>query len=89
MGRCERRRAEGTDGRGHIRVSSPNGHDIIEDFEPGKDHIELNGYGFADFNDIENHLLDTGAGMFIIFDANNNIEIAGIHQVSASDFILA
>jgi hypothetical protein len=67
----------------------PNGHDTIADFERGKDHIDLRAFGFSSFNDVASHIEDTQNGALISFDANDSILVVGVHQLSASDFILA
>ncbi len=66
----------------------PNGHDTVNDFETGKDHIELDGYGFGNFNDIASKIQYTTDGALIIFDANDSILVVGVNHLSASDFIL-
>jgi hypothetical protein len=71
-------------------VFSPgNAKDQIMDFESGKDHIQLQGYALSSFEDLASHFQDTDQGMLIAFDAANNILVAGVHQLSASDFLLS
>ena len=76
-------------------VFSPhNGQDQIMDFQAGKDHIELKDFGFTDFSDVAGHVHDTPDGALITFDTisyghDDSILVAGIHQLNASDFILA
>jgi len=69
--------------------SSHNGRDSIMDFEPGKDHIELDGFGFASFNDVAPLIQYTADGALITFDTDNSILVVGVNHLSAGDFILA
>jgi len=66
------------------------GHDQIMDFQPGKDHIELDGFGFNGFADLASHFEETADGVLIGFDGNDDILLRGVTkaQLSASDFIL-
>ena len=68
--------------------SISNGHDQIMDFQPGVDHIQLNGFGFGSFSDLAQHIQYTPQGASIVFDANDSILIIGVTQLSASDFTL-
>lgn len=71
-------------------VFSPgNGKDQIMDFESGKDHIQLQGFGFTSFEDLASHFQDTDQGLQISFDATNSVLVAGIHHLSSSDFLLS
>ena len=66
------------------------GNDTIEDFEHGKDHIELLNYsGVANFGDLTSHITDTAGGSLITFDAQNTILVANVHQLTADDFVFA
>jgi Ca2+-binding RTX toxin-like protein len=69
--------------------SPPNGHDTINDFQPGKDHIELDGFGFGSFNDVANDIQYNANGALITFDPNDSIVVVGVNHLNASDFILA
>jgi hypothetical protein len=67
--------------------ASDLGNDTIEDFQPGKDHIELQNYsGVASFDDLLSHIADTSDGSLITFDSQNTILVAHDHQLTASDF---
>jgi hypothetical protein len=70
-------------------VFSPtNGHDTIEDFQPGQDHIELKGY--ADITNIAQlmpYVTDTTTGALITFDANDSILVLNDQNLTSGDFI--
>ncbi|HKR86797.1 MAG TPA: hypothetical protein VJS38_01355 [Phenylobacterium sp.] len=73
-------------------VFSPsNGHDQIMDFEPGKDRIELQGFGFAGFQDLASHFQTTADGVLISFDTQDDILVrnVAVAQLHAHDFVLA
>src|SRR5262249_54404256 len=76
-------------GAGTFRVSPPHGHHHIMDFEPGSDHVQLNGFAFTGFADLANDIQYSAAGALITFDASDSILLAGISHLSASDFVLA
>ncbi|HET9149624.1 MAG TPA: carbohydrate-binding domain-containing protein, partial [Alphaproteobacteria bacterium] len=73
------------------RASANNlGNDTIEDFQPGKDHIELQNYsGVSSFSDLSSHITDTSSGETITFDSQNTILVANDHNLTASDFLFA
>lgn len=66
-----------------------NGHDVIMDFHPGRDHIDLQGVGFTSFQQLEQNFHQTANGLDIVFDASNDILLSGINQsqVGAGDFL--
>jgi hypothetical protein len=67
--------------------SAPNAHDTIEDFQPGKDHIELKGYeDITNFDQLAPHITDTAAGALITFDPNDSILVANDHHLTSGDF---
>jgi Ca2+-binding RTX toxin-like protein len=67
-----------------------NGHDQIMDFQPGKDHIELDGFGFGTFQVLASHFQATPNGVLISFDANDDILVRGVtgSQLHQGDFVL-
>lgn len=67
-----------------------NGHDQIMDFQPGKDHIELDGFGFSGFQALAAHFQATPDGVLISFDTDDDILVrnVGVNQLHAADFIL-
>jgi hypothetical protein len=69
--------------------SPPNGHDTIMDFHPGRDHIDLQGFGFTGFDQLSQDFHQTTNGLDIVFDASNDILLSGINQsqLSAGDFV--
>jgi hypothetical protein len=73
-------------------VFSPlNGHDQIMDFEPGKDRIELQGFGITGFQDLASHFQASAGGVLVSFDANDDILVRGVTaaQLNANDFVFA
>jgi hypothetical protein len=70
-------------------VFSPaNGHDTIEDFQPGQDHIELKGYAsITSFAQLHADITNTHAGALITFDANDTILVLNDHHLTQGDFI--
>jgi hypothetical protein len=74
--------------------SPNNGQDRIMDFESGKDHIELKGFGFTNFADVSGLVQSTPDGALITFDTtsyglHDSILVVGVNQLSAGDFILS
>jgi serralysin len=65
-----------------------NGHDTINDFHPGNDHIDLTAdaaigiHRFADLN-----IQTVGADSIIHIDAGNDVTVVGVNHLNASDFI--
>jgi hypothetical protein len=73
-----------------------NGRDIIHDFESGKDRIDLTafaGSGIDDFEDVMARIQVQPDGTLVILDVDgltgNSIVVAGVHSLTAEDFILA
>ncbi|EHR04634.1 M10 family metallopeptidase C-terminal domain-containing protein [Bradyrhizobium sp. WSM471] len=65
------------------------GNDIVTDFHPGSDTIQLDKAMFLSFADVSAHTADDGLGNTVIaFDANNTIALDGVLKasLSASDF---
>jgi len=73
------------------RTSFTNlGNDTIEDFQPGKDRIEMQNYsGVSSFSDLSSHITDTSGGSLITFDSQNTILVANDHNLTAGDFLFA
>lgn len=64
------------------------GHDRIYSFRDGQDKIDLSGFGFESFADIEDHI--SGRGRKVEIDLGDvEITVYGIrpHQIDADDFI--
>ncbi|MDB5445750.1 MAG: hypothetical protein JWQ97_1067, partial [Phenylobacterium sp.] len=76
-----------TTGADVFEFAAANGHDVIEDFQPGKDHIELHQTAFHSFADLAGVIQQTAQGVMLQFDANNSILVAGVSQVGAGDFL--
>jgi len=69
--------------------SVANGHDRILDFEPEKDRIELDGFGFSGFEDLAAHFQTTAGGVLISFSASDDILVRGVsvNSLTAEDFL--
>lgn len=67
-----------------------NGHDQIMDFQPAKDHIELDGFGFGSFQALAKLFHTTPDGVLISFDANDDILVrnVSVNQLHPGEFIL-
>jgi hypothetical protein len=63
-----------------------NAHDTIMDFHSGRDHIDLQGFGFSSFEQLATHFQTTANGLDIVFDANNDVLLHGVTTVTAGDF---
>lgn len=65
-----------------------NGHDDITDFQKGKDVIDLTALAtIDDFADLD--IESSGGSTVIHFDADNDLTIAGVNNLCASDFWFA
>jgi Ca2+-binding RTX toxin-like protein len=79
----------------HHGASHPNQHDVIGDFEPGVDVIDLRDTPVQDFNDLftpgDRYMVDTSAGVVIHTsdNAHTSILLQGVssNQLSQSDFL--
>lgn len=68
----------------------PNGHDTIGDFETGRDLIDLTAFATADIHDFSDLTIDAASGNSVVqLDAANDITVAGVAQLRASDFLFA
>ena len=67
-----------------------NGHDMINHFHSGNDHIDLTAdaaigiHQFADLN-----IQTIGTNSVIHFDANDDITVVGVNNLDASNFLFA
>src|SRR5262249_54948208 len=81
----------GSSGKDLFVFSQPIGKDIIYNFSPTSDQIDLVGYaGFASFDDVKNHLNSDASGNAVITLANGqSITLYGVAaaSLSASNFI--
>ena len=59
------------------------------DFHSGRDHIDLQGFGFSGFAELEQNVHQTSAGLAIVFDAKDDILLAGVSKVVAADFVFS
>ncbi|MGL3107984.1 hypothetical protein [Bradyrhizobium sp. BR 1432] len=71
-------------------VFNPNfGKDVITDFKPNADHIQIDDALFANFAAVQAHATNDGHGNTVItYDANDTITLPGIapSQLHANDF---
>lgn len=69
--------------------SPPNGNDVIMDFRPGEDHIELKGFDFTSYAQLASDFHMTPDGLLITFDSHNSILLHGVTaaQLNAGDFL--
>jgi beta-glucanase (GH16 family) len=67
-----------------------DGFDVITDFKPGVDHIELQKFGFVSSGAVLNALVDTPTGSALALGTSQVIHFRGIEPdaLSATDFIL-
>jgi hypothetical protein len=67
-----------------------SGHHHIMDFQPGKDRIEFDSFGFTGFADLSSHFQDTSDGVLITFAADHDVLVRGVTvaQLTAGDFVL-
>ena len=65
-----------------------SGHDTIADFGNGNDRLDLSGFDFDNFNQL--NLVEQNGSTFIFIDENTSIQLQGveIEDLSAEDFIL-
>lgn len=71
-------------------LNPEGGHDEIMDFEPGKDTMELNGFGFGSFQDISGHLQAVSDGVLITLGAEDDVLLRGVSlaTLTSRDFLL-
>ncbi|CAN7647806.1 hypothetical protein LJR225_005083 [Phenylobacterium sp. LjRoot225] len=79
-----------TTGADRFVFAQQNGHDQIMDFQLGKDHIELDGFGFSGFEELAANFQTTSEGVLISFDADADILVrnVSVNQLHSADFIL-
>ena len=81
----------GSSGKDLFVLSQPIGVDTIYSFDPSEDWIDLIGYaGFANFEDVQRHLAEDGAGNAVITLADGqSITLSGVpvSSLSASNFV--
>jgi hypothetical protein len=70
-------------------IRSYGGQDEIMDFQPGKDRIEIDGYGLTGFADLSSHVQNTADGVLISLDDYNSVLVRGVTvaQLAAGDFV--
>ncbi|MFK4508129.1 hypothetical protein LPJ38_21960 [Bradyrhizobium daqingense] len=79
----------GESGADRFVFAAQNGHDTAI-FEQGQDKIDLMGLAANDIHDFDDLNIEvTGGETIIHFDANNDLTIAGVVNLSANDFLFA
>jgi len=77
-------------GGADVYVFAPgSGFDRIEDFQDGRDTIDLSGFGFNDFGDFT--VVEQNDTVFIFIDENTSIELTGVDDaasITIDDFVL-
>ncbi len=64
-----------------------DGIDVITDFEPGGDLIQLNGFSIADFGELMDAAVDDGADVVITLDvvAGDELHLVGVNKADLDD----
>jgi Ca2+-binding RTX toxin-like protein len=65
------------------------GHDTIMDFRSGVDHIDIEGFGINNFQQLEQLFQTTANGLDIVFSSSSDILLHGVSQVVAGDFVFS
>jgi hypothetical protein len=65
------------------------GHDAIMDFRSGEDHIDLQGFGVSNFQQLSQLFTQTTSGLDIVFSSSSDILLHGVTHVSAGDFVFS
>ena len=60
---------------------------LIEDFETGKDLIDLTAYGYDDIGDVT--IVVSGGDSVLVFTAADDVTVLGVTGLNASDFVFA
>ena len=84
---------DGTSTEGHDSfVFGPsNGTDFVWDFQPGKDHIELDGFGALTFASLDLQTVDANSDgltdSVIHFDPSNSVTVYNVTNLIEADFL--
>lgn len=67
-----------------------SGHDVIAGFSQG-DRIDLSGYGYTGFGQIQHLIADTGTATTILLSSHDSIRLRGVEpgELVAADFLFA
>ncbi|PTB86248.1 hypothetical protein C9939_03755, partial [Pseudidiomarina aestuarii] len=80
----------GGSGWDEFEICKTNGHDIITDFTPGEDIINLSEWNYSNFNQIKNDMhLDTDGNVVIELGNDASVTLMGVHDtddLDADDF---
>lgn len=80
----------GRTGRDRFVFDRACGRDVIEDFEPGRDRIDLSAFHLSGFNAIMSHSHEAGGSVLISLSSSEQIRVAGVRlsELTGNDFIL-
>ena len=71
-----------------FKFSSGDGDDVIEDFSPGEDKIDLSGFsGIDDFSDLEDSITERGNNVQIELPGRGELTLENTSGLGADDFI--
>lgn len=59
------------------------------DFRSGEDHIDLQGLGVSNFDQLSHLFHQTASGLDIVFSASSDILLHRVSQVTAGDFVFS
>ena len=76
----------GSRGADRFVFAADSGHDVIGDFEVGKDKIDVSALGLHDLGDLT---ITPGTDTAVQFSSGNDVILAGVAGVAAGDFIFA
>jgi hypothetical protein len=85
---AEARQATTVGGRDVFVFRADSGHDLIEDFEQGKDRIDIRALGYRNIGqlDIES---DGVGGSIVHFHDDNQVDVLNVASLTAHDFVFA
>jgi len=71
-------------------LSRGSGHDVVQDFQSGVDHIDLSAWHVRSAGRLLASAVESGGNTTITLSPTDSIELDGVHlsQLHSSDFIL-
>jgi Ca2+-binding RTX toxin-like protein len=81
---------EGGAGRDRFQMATGGGRDVVLDFEPGEDRIDLSAYDLSGFRKVEKLMDDTRDGVLIDLGAGTSILLRDVkaEELGKGDFML-
>lgn len=76
----------GSRGADRFVFAADGGHDVIGDFEAGKDKLDVSALGVHDLSGLT---ITPGTDTVVQFSSGNSVTLAGVASVAAGDFIFA